>query len=174
MTARNPEPGELCEMIENGDIDIAETMLEHGADPNERGSGESALHIAIICADIEFIKLIVEKGADLEARNEYGQTPLIYAVRYNYDALDFLIEKGVALNTKDNDGNTALDWATIIGVPEPIEKLKKAFELQQQAAVKFAREAAEAEQKRIAALRSTAAAKQAALRKLCLKPMRLS
>lgn len=161
---------ELIKAIFNKDTDRARTLLEQGADPNQKDpSGETALHYALLYDENsgEIAKLLIEKGADLEATdNTYGYTPLMYAARYNsIPALQLLIDKGVPLDTKDRDGLTALKWAGVSGFRETIGILEKAHERQRLAEETAVRDAAEAEQRRIAALHDTAAERQTVLKK---------
>ncbi len=51
----------------SGFTDLAEFLLERGADPNADGAGFSALHIAIHRRDERLVRALLEKGANPEA-----------------------------------------------------------------------------------------------------------
>lgn len=57
---------------------IVALMLEHNASlvTLEGGSGQSALHCAVIGGHADVVRLLLERGASLTAENVYGATPL--------------------------------------------------------------------------------------------------
>jgi ankyrin repeat protein len=189
-----PAPGELIKAVSNydphyhSDIDLVKIVLDAGANPNgkDRKTGETPLHIALKNdngAACELVKLLIEIGANLEATTKTGETPLMYAATYdNITALNLLIEKGVSLDKKNLSGRDALGCAndgyiqwighgyiprsSTINAPvsEAVEILAKAFN------EKAAREAADAQKKKIAELHNIAAERQDALKKLRHQP----
>ena len=66
---------------EKGFKDIAELLLEHGADVNlQDGKGDTSLHYAARNFDAEMICFLVKKGADVNARNRANFTPTATAL----------------------------------------------------------------------------------------------
>lgn len=66
---------------EKGFKDIAELLLEHGADVNlQDGEGDTPLHYAAGNFDAEMICFLVKKGADVNARNRANFTPAATAL----------------------------------------------------------------------------------------------
>jgi len=177
-------PTTLCEALCDFDAEAAKKFLEQGSDPNERdpASGETALHLAIVCDDFndalwrlrtlnpndpdgtcQMMKLLLAKGADIDAVDNEGETPLIMAVRFKRKrAIYLLVAKGASLDIKNKKGWTAFDWANYhadtYNHTERKEWLVDALKQRDQTIAR------EVEQKRIDALRSTAATKQNALK----------
>ena len=62
----------------DGHIDIVQTLVEAGADPNwkQGSSGASPLHIAAATNNAEVCAYLVAQGADPEAEDEIGTRPL--------------------------------------------------------------------------------------------------
>jgi ankyrin repeat protein len=60
----------------NGSIELAEILLQHGADINTTDSQkETPLHWAYLEEMIDMIKYLVEHGANAELQNEDGLQP---------------------------------------------------------------------------------------------------
>ena len=80
--------------IHNGQYGAVASMLEGGADPNERGkNGMTPLHQAICSDKLEMVSLLIHKGADIQAiyRN---MSPIISAAgRGKHRICQFLITK---------------------------------------------------------------------------------
>ncbi len=56
--------------------DIAELLLEHGADVNAREENLwTALHLASFNGRLEVVEILLDRGADIHARNIDGRTP---------------------------------------------------------------------------------------------------
>jgi ankyrin repeat protein len=71
-------------------VDIAERLLKAGADPNARGLGQTALHIAARRGHRELAVLLLEKGADPNAASfspVFPGTPLELARKNNHTAV---------------------------------------------------------------------------------------
>jgi ankyrin repeat protein len=62
---------------EYGCQDVVEYLLEHGADLRDQaGTGEAALHWAVVGGKLSTISLLLKRGAPLEELNAYGGTAL--------------------------------------------------------------------------------------------------
>lgn len=74
----------ILRVIETGDVEIATTLLNSGADPESRdNNGESALIKAIIEDRPELLALLLEYGVILDRRDERGHTALMHAITTN-------------------------------------------------------------------------------------------
>jgi len=73
--------------------EVAEPLLEHGADPDIRKEdGETLLHSA---SERQTAEILLEHGADPNVRNEDGETPLYSASRSGYvEVVSALLEEG--------------------------------------------------------------------------------
>jgi ankyrin repeat protein len=79
-------------------LDIAEFLLNSGADLRARGLGLTTLHIVAMKGHIELAKLLLDHGADVNEpswqKNE-NVTPLTMAVRAKQEKMQqFLKERG--------------------------------------------------------------------------------
>jgi ankyrin repeat protein len=78
---------QLLEAVIHGNKELVKSLLEQGADPNERGTSVmSSLTHAAYCEDIPgypaeaIIKLLLSKGARVNEQDGYGKTALHRAV----------------------------------------------------------------------------------------------
>lgn len=95
----------------NGHIQIANILIENGADVNiSDNTGETALMVASANDNLETIKLLIQHGADVNTKDIDGETALMVASQNGHIAtINFLVENGADVNAKDSDGWTALD-----------------------------------------------------------------
>lgn len=111
----------LCEAVLYGDFDSFHSLIEKGADVNERDyNGLTALWYAAQQGEYEMIQILVNHGADLEVRDPFGNTPLLKAV-FNYkqsqfggDIIEYLIKAGADKNAENDYGVSPLKLARII------------------------------------------------------------
>jgi ankyrin repeat protein len=62
---------------EYGCADVVEFLLDHGADLRDQaGTGEAALHWAVVGGKLSTVNLLLKRGAPLEELNAYGGTAL--------------------------------------------------------------------------------------------------
>jgi len=60
--------------------EIAELLIENGADVNARGFlGTATLHSAALDGHKEIVELLIAKGANVNVKDDGGKTPLDYA-----------------------------------------------------------------------------------------------
>ena len=122
-TADNCTP--LMIAIENGNINAATFLIEHGANVDLKDDrGDTALHYAMSryilydCnASLEVFSCLIEHGADVNGRNSSkgpsnSCTPLMVASRNSrVDLMTLLIKHGADVNLQDEEGETALHVA---------------------------------------------------------------
>lgn len=96
-----------------GNKDIAELLLNKGADPNlsvDFGNTEStALYYAVISGDIEMVRLLINYGANVNFERFAGDTLLHLACRRNFKEIPkLLIDAGANVNAKSHPQDTPL------------------------------------------------------------------
>jgi len=80
-------------------LEIARTLIEHGADVNARASGDfTPLHEAAASGKLDFAELLIEHGADVNAQTTDGKTPLDYAREHNQPEMVELLSKSAGEN----------------------------------------------------------------------------
>ena len=69
----------------SGNRDIAQLLLDHGADINARSpNGSSVLMMAVYEGHEALARLLVGRGADRKARNEWGDGALEWAMKFKH------------------------------------------------------------------------------------------
>ncbi len=99
--------------VERKDLEMAEFLLDRGADLVGRGSGYPALfHAAANAYSVKMTDLLLRRGADANATNAEGSTPLCsVANSVAFDVLERLIDGGADVNFRERDGSTPLHAA---------------------------------------------------------------
>lgn len=94
----------LISAVQQGDIRQVKTLLDSGANINEKSSGEVAARTPLIDAILfghsDIVKLLVERGADINQPSGIviGGVPLGVAAAWGkYDAVTLLVDKGADL-----------------------------------------------------------------------------
>ena len=95
-----------------GRYEIAEMLLQRGADPNKIGEDWGPMHIAAAHNDTAMLSLLVSYGGDAGiAGGRTGRNPLHWladiAEEIRPETLEFLISKGIDINASDSSGMTA-------------------------------------------------------------------
>lgn len=90
-------------------LEVMETLLGHGANPNVREFDEGRTSISF-CATRACVEVFLKAGAEVMARSYFGQTPLHFLCRKGVaaDAIEALISAGADVNAKDDFGETPL------------------------------------------------------------------
>ncbi len=95
---------------------IADILLQHGADINKKSNGIAPLHFAANVPHGEnpiFLKYLLAKGADVNIRDFQGSTPLFVAnFADNKEVIDLLIQNGADVNIRNNKGVLYKDFKT--------------------------------------------------------------
>lgn len=110
LLAHNPTiekaPKALLHAARNGDIEIMQMLLDHGANVNAHPYGTyttvpqqrkseswgSALHVAIGKGHIEAVRFLLEKGAAKEYKNKLDMTALDLAKKLGNDEIVRLLQ----------------------------------------------------------------------------------
>lgn len=95
-----------------GKYEIAEILLQHGADPDSVGEDWGPMHIAAAHNDAAMLSLLASYGGDVSiSGGRTGRNPLHWlaeiAEEIKPETLDFLISKGIDINASDSSGMTA-------------------------------------------------------------------
>jgi len=123
MTGTGNTP--LCLLSDNSiNLEVAEILLEYGADPNIRLYGP--LYIALQNSHSGLVQLLLKHGADPNARDVDGQTLLHMACRrWNLKIVQGLLELGVDVNSQDSEGMTPLQVASRLEHTEIVQLLSQ-------------------------------------------------
>ncbi|MFC1793921.1 ankyrin repeat domain-containing protein [Planctomycetota bacterium] len=96
----------LCQAVDENNKDIAEYLIDHGANVNYPQNWGPLTEAPYISDNIEMVKLLIARGADINAAG--FQTPLEAAILSGRrDIFDLLIQRGAGVNAKDKSGYTA-------------------------------------------------------------------
>lgn len=124
--------------VRHGRLDVAQLLLQHGAQPNTRNKfNATPLHAAAEQGRTDLCNLLVDAGAaiDASASDVVQETPLIHAVRAEINSVSIatcrsLIEKGAnPITSMDSDGRTFLQLIACISDFEPEESRSFYLEL---------------------------------------------
>ena len=110
--------------VENGHVDVARLLLEHGAFPNPVVGRCTLLHHASRCDDSDDIQLLIDHGADVDCTDDTDRTPLHLASANGcVRAMQRLLLYGADVNKHMRHGWTPLHRASTHGTPEGIRLL---------------------------------------------------
>ncbi len=113
---------------EQGHLDLAEFLLERGADIHQVNTrvfrGKTALMGAARAGHVEVMKLLLAHKADVNAAGALEETALFKAAHQGHvDAVSILLENGADLHARDSQGNTPLLHAAARGHTQVLELL---------------------------------------------------
>lgn len=98
----------------NSDVQIAQYLLDQGANPNiaDRSTRVTALMEFARRGNLEGVAMLVGRNVDLDAGDSTGQTALVKAVRSRQiQVIRALLDAGANVDMPDYQGQTALDVA---------------------------------------------------------------
>lgn len=110
---------------QEGLLEIAQLLVNAGADLNERGfRGHTPLRIAARNGRTELVRYFVTKGSDINSQGDDGATPLEHAASKGHiEIVKLLVESGANINLQDKEGDSALGEAARGGFIEVVTYL---------------------------------------------------
>jgi len=98
--------------IQEGQTEIVEFLLKHGADANQEVDASRSVPL-LLARDAEMARILLEYGADINRRSGCQlETALHRAViQDNWELVELLISRGADVNAKDSNGETPLHCA---------------------------------------------------------------
>ena len=90
------------------DAEIAEDLLNRGANPNISEKYKNSPIIYASQKNPQIIKNLIDKGADVNHKNSDKNTALLFASKYNPEYINMLIDKGADVNAINNFKMTPL------------------------------------------------------------------
>jgi len=108
-----------------GQLEAAETLVQHGADANAVSPSRIAvIHSAAASRNAALLKLVLRGGADPDSQQQRGYTALHEAAMHNsVERAQALLDAGADLAIKSDAGQTAADMAAQNGSREVVELL---------------------------------------------------
>jgi ankyrin repeat protein len=118
----------LCIAAGRGNKEVAELLIDRGANVNEkviRINGDfTPLYIAAWNGHKNVAELLIAKGAEVNVKTKNGWTPLHIAVWNGHrDVAELLIDKGAQINAQVSSGSSVLYLAAEKGNREIVELL---------------------------------------------------
>ena len=112
-----------------GQLELAEKMVEKGADVNK--TGWTPLHYAASTGQVKIIALLLENHAYIDAESPNGSTPLMMASMYGSpESVKLLIDEGADPLLKNQQGLTALQFARNANRVDAVELMTEAVRRQ--------------------------------------------
>lgn len=96
----------LMHAVANGHRDIANLLLDRGADIHARSDGGYTVLTLAVDEDHNLADLVLDRGADIEARNDAGETALMFP--QTAESLKYLLSRGADLNAVNPAGENTL------------------------------------------------------------------
>jgi ankyrin repeat protein len=110
-----------------GHEEVADILLEHGADINHYAPSGTPLGIAAYAGQLKMVTKLLDAGADINAKSAEGYTPLMTACNTGRtEVVQLLISRGANLNLRDENGHTAMGWAAHEGHIDLVRLLQQA------------------------------------------------
>ncbi len=119
LSAQNPAPPSLLEIIANGNIQQVQAAISSGININAplNELGWTALHASVVFRQVEIVKLLLQSHADINVRDTLDETPLYLAVETGQlDIVNFFISNGADVNIVNKNGDNALSLSQKIGL----------------------------------------------------------
>lgn len=120
-------PTPLLEACKANLTDVAEVLLEHGADPSLSDSlGQTPLMWAAHEENVQLVQMLIDKGAVVTALNKQGQSALLTAATENkyIQVTEILLAAGADVDQAALDGTTPLmsasNYNTNLGIVDAL------------------------------------------------------
>lgn len=94
-----------------GQVAVIQLLLDKGADvmaQDPEGTGETALHCAVVGGQAEAARVLLKRGAKVDAKSANGNTPLHSAVAHSHELVRLLLENGANIDDQNNSRETPL------------------------------------------------------------------
>lgn len=105
----------LFRAIDGSRKDIAELLIDYGADINEKAGCRhhcTPLMYATSHQNIDMMGFLIKKGSQINLTDNHGETALIYAARIDFiKGMELLLDNGAKINHMGKDMRTALEHA---------------------------------------------------------------
>uniref|UniRef100_A0A8C6XNM7 Kinase D-interacting substrate of 220 kDa n=1 Tax=Naja naja TaxID=35670 RepID=A0A8C6XNM7_NAJNA len=111
-----------------GSTEVAELLLERGANPNITGIQYSVYPIiwAAGRGHSRIVQLLLQHGAKVNCSDKYGTTPLIWAARKGHlDCVKYLLQMGADVDQEGANSMTALIVAVKGGFTDSVKEILK-------------------------------------------------
>ena len=116
----------LFHAMEDGKLDAAMYLINHGADIKAVGDGDETLLHCAAARDFRLVKYLVEHGLDVNAKSKLDVTPLHHAVTHKgLDIVAYLLEHGADIHVTAADGTPL---AVCAGLGASVEAFKRLVE----------------------------------------------
>jgi len=120
-------------VVYRGRLEIAQLLIQHGAQLEGDGSRVTPLMAAVKSDETDLVELLLKSGASPNTRSQvldffdsYIETPLIKAVSYSsVSTIRLLLESGASVDDTDEGGRTALMVASESGKSDVVEVLSE-------------------------------------------------
>lgn len=122
------EPDEMSTKLEAavraGDVALAATLIDDGADPNKHYGHSLPLVITANSGDAAMAKMLLEKGADPERVNNNGVTPLCIALHQQHPQVAHaLLDAGAKPIPENERGDIGWTWAVSHQYQDIVERM---------------------------------------------------
>ncbi len=117
--------GVLEELVSKGHLDLAQILLDFGADPNIGDSQKcTSLHHAAERGDVDGAKMLISAGAIIDICDCFEETPFFVACKVNeLEIARLLLDKGANVSHKNMDQMECIHYAASGGLDEQIKML---------------------------------------------------
>lgn len=114
----------LFQALGLGNREVAEYLLDHGADVSLTKDDRTTLHAAARGGDVQLIRRVLAQGLPVDVRDDLHDTPLFDAVSSEQlEAIRLLADSGADVNARAAFEMTALHEAAMSGRTETVRLL---------------------------------------------------
>ena len=98
----------LTDVLANRRFDVAELLIQNGADVNFKFNGGTTALFYLTEGDEDKLEWLNDHGADVNVTDDNGQSALFYLLCRDLKISKMLIDAGANVNIRDNNGYTVL------------------------------------------------------------------